>query len=148
MPATTIARTDAGLASVLRISVMRLRRRLVAQRDPGNDLSIGSMSVLGALFAHGEMTVGELATRERVQPPSMTRAVNALAEGGYVERRPSQTDRRQVRVALTDLGLATVKTDRARRDEWLARSIASLTPDERAVLRQAAPVLDKLASLE
>ena len=68
-----IARTDAGLASVLRISVMRLRRRLTNERHPENDLSLGSMAVLGALYANGELTLGELATRERVQPPSMTR---------------------------------------------------------------------------
>ena len=38
------ARTDAGLASELRMSVMRLRRRLAAERDPGNALSIASMA--------------------------------------------------------------------------------------------------------
>lgn len=145
MPSTT-ARTDAGLASVLRFAVMRLRRRLAVERDPANDLSMGAMAVLGALYTHGETTVGELAARERVQPPSMTRTVNALVEGGYVERRPGEADRRQVHVAITPLGAETVKADRARRDEWLARRLAALTPDERAVLRQAAPILEKIAT--
>ena len=79
-----VARTDAGLASELRMSVMRLRRRLASERDPQNDLSIPVMAVLGALFRHGELTVGELAALERVQPPTMTRKVNFLEEGGYV----------------------------------------------------------------
>ena len=43
-----VARTDAGLASELRMSVMRLRRRLANERDPDNDLSIAIMAVLGA----------------------------------------------------------------------------------------------------
>lgn len=146
MPTHAIARTDAGLASVLRLAVMRLRRRLVAERDPANDLSLGAMSVLGGLLVHGEATLGELAARERVQPPSITRTVNALAEGGYVERRPGDVDRRQVHVAITPLGAETVKADRRRRDVWLARRLAALTPDERAVLRQAAPILEKIAT--
>ena len=70
-----VARTDAGLASELRMSVMRLRRRLANERDPGNDLSIAIMAVLGSLYRHGDLTVGELAGLERVQPPTMTRKV-------------------------------------------------------------------------
>lgn len=141
-----VSRTDAGLASTLRVSVMRLRRRLVAERDPRNELSIGQMAVLGALVLNDEATVGELAARERVQPPSMTRTVNCLADGGYVERRTSEADRRQVIVALTEKGRATVKADRARRDAWLAQRLAALTPDERAVLREAAPILEKISN--
>lgn len=146
MGSLTATRTDASLASGLRISVMRLRRRLAAERDPANHLSMGAMAVLGALTVNGELTVGELATHERVQPPSMTRTVGWLVDGGYVERRGSETDRRQVIVAITDKGRATVKADRARRDEWLAQQLAALTTDERAVLRRAAPILEKIAN--
>ena len=32
--------------------------------------------------------------------------------------------------------------DRRRRDAWLAQRLRELTPDERAVLREAAPILD------
>ena len=143
---TVASRSDAGLASTLRLSVMRLRRRLVAERDPSNDLSFGQMAVLGVLGGAGELTVGELAAQERVQPPSMTRTVGCLVDGGFVERRSSDADRRQVIVALTDKGRATVKADRARRDEWLAQRLANLTSDERAVLRKAAPILEKISN--
>jgi DNA-binding MarR family transcriptional regulator len=139
------ARTDAGLAAELRLSVMRLRRRLANERHPDNELSLGAMAVLGCLHRHGELSVGELAAHERVQPPSMTRTVNCLEEGGYVARRPHDTDRRQVVVVLSDLGRETLLSDRARRDAWLARKLADLTADERAVLRRAAPILDRLS---
>ncbi|WP_091125847.1 MarR family winged helix-turn-helix transcriptional regulator [Nocardioides terrae] len=143
---TTVSSTAAGMASQLRVSVMRLHRRLVAERDPRNELSIGQMGVLGALSIADEATLGALAARERVQPPSMTRTVNCLADGGYVERRPSETDRRQVIVAITDKGRVTVKADRARRDAWLAQQLAALTAAERAVLRDAAPILEKISN--
>lgn len=147
MPTTaSTVRSDAGLASELRLAVMRLRRRLAVERHPGNELSLGAMAVLGALYrSGGELTVGELAAYERVQPPSMTRTVTFLVDGGYAERRPHPTDGRQVLVALTATGRQTVLADRARRDAWLNRRLSALSTDERAVLRKAAPILQRLA---
>lgn len=143
---TADLRTDAGLASELRAGVMRLRRRLVSERHPDNDLSIPQMVVLGLLVRMGDQTVGDLARAERVQPPSMTRTVNCLEGDGYVARRPHETDGRQVVVSLTDPGTQTLLADRRRRDAWLARRLAELTPHERAVLREAAPILERLSS--
>ncbi len=140
-----VARSNAGLAAELRISVMRLRRRLANERHPDNELSLGAMAVLGCLYRNGELTVGELAGHERVQPPSMTRTVNCLEEGGYVTRRPHDTDGRQVVVALSARGKDVVLADRARRDAWLAQGLMDLTAEERAVLRKAAPILEQLA---
>ena len=142
---TADLRTDAGLASELRAGVMRLRRRLATERHPDNDLSIGQMVVLGLLQRRGDQSVGELARAERVQPPSMTRTVNCLEEGGYVVRRKHESDGRQVVVALSEQGKETLANDRRRRDAWLAQRLRELTPDERSVLRQAAPIIERLA---
>ena len=142
----TAVRTDAGLASELRMAVMRLRRRLASERHPDNELSLGQMAVLGCLYRHGgAMTVGELAAAERVQPPSMTRTVNCLEELGDVVRRPHETDGRLVVVHLSDEGRARVLADRDRRDAWLSQRLRDLTAEERAVLRKAAPILADLA---
>ncbi len=140
-----VARTDSGLASELRVSVMRLRRRLVAERHPDNELSMSQMAVLGQLFRNGDQCVGDLASAEGVQPPSMTRTVKTLEAGGYVSRRPHDTDGRQVVISISEQGTATVRADRARRDAWLTRRLAELTPEQRGVLRQAAPILDSLS---
>jgi DNA-binding MarR family transcriptional regulator len=140
-----LTRTDAGLASALRVSLARLTRRLRSERDPENELSIGQLSVLGALYRHGECSIGELAVQERVQPPSMTRTVNCLEEAGYVVRRKHDTDGRQVVITLADKGTRTLEADRRRRDAWLAQRLRELTPEERSVLRQAAPILERLA---
>ena len=143
-----VARTDPGLASELRMSVMRLRRRLAGERHPDNELSLNAMAVLAGLHRFGDLSVGELAARERVQPPSMTRTVTCLETDGYVRRRPHETDGRQVVVVLTDLGRRTLLADRRRRDEWLARRLRDLSPEERDLLRQAAPILQRLADAE
>ena len=133
-------------ASVQRTSVMRMRRRLANERHPDNDLSLGSMAVLGALYANDEMTLGALAGRERVQPPSMTRMVNFLEEGGYVVRRQGETDRRQVLVSITDEGRRTVRKDRLSRDAWLAQQLVDLDPDDLAALRTAATIMERIAT--
>ena len=140
-----VARTDAGLAAELRLGVMRLRRRLASERHPDNELSLNQMGVLGVLARRGAMTVGELAAAEKVQPPSMTRTVNCLEESGDVRKRPHESDGRQVVVELSDQGRDRVLADRARRDAWLAQRLRELTPDERAILRKAAPILASLA---
>jgi DNA-binding MarR family transcriptional regulator len=124
---------------------MRLRRRLANERDPENDLSASSMAVLGALAGDGESTLGALAARERVQPPSMTRTVNCLEADGYVVRRASETDRRRVLIGITAKGKQMLRADRKRRDAWLNRRLEELTATEREILRRAAPVLEKLA---
>jgi DNA-binding MarR family transcriptional regulator len=142
-----VTRTDTGLASALRVSVARLQRRLRSERDPDNELlPVGQLSVLGLLARWGDSTVGELAALERVQPPSMTRTVNCLADAGYVVRRKSESDGRQVVVALSEQGKVTLAGDRRRRDAWLAQRLRELTPDERSVLRQAAPLIERLAT--
>ena len=143
---TADLRTPTGLAAELRTAVMRLRRRLALERHPDNDLSINQMVVLGTLVRLGDQTVGDLARAERVQPPSMTRTVNCLETDGYVERRAHESDGRVVVVAITEAGRAAVLADRQRRDAWLAQQLGSLTPAERAVLREAAPILARLAA--
>ncbi|MFL6155101.1 MAG: MarR family winged helix-turn-helix transcriptional regulator [Marmoricola sp.] len=142
----TVARTDAGLASELRLSVARLARRLHSERDPANPLSVGAMSVLGVLIRNGESTIGQLAAHERVQPPSMTRRVNALVVSGHVVRRASESDGRLVLIDISDKGRETLYADRRQRDAFLARQLKAMTSDERELLRRVAPLIERLAT--
>ena len=142
--------SDAGLASELRISVTRLARRLRAERAAHglpvlSELSDTQMGALGTLVAHGAMTPGELAEHEKVQPPSMTRVIAVLEQHGLVARAAHATDKRQVMLTVTDEGRDLVHQSRRLRDAWLARRLRELTPDERAKLRAAAPILEKLS---
>src|SRR5215468_4364162 len=142
-------RSDAGLATALRISVSRLARRLRVERTvPGltePDLSETQLAALAALERHGAMTPGELAEHEKVQPPSMTRVIAALVDWQLVARAPHPTDRRQVMLTVTPAGRDLVQKMRRRKEAWLARRLAELTPEERATLRAAAPILEKLS---
>src|SRR5258708_1145412 len=143
-------RTDAGLATAMRISVSRLARRLrVEQRvgvgGPETALSDIQLAALAALERHQAMTPGELAEHEKVQPPSMTRVIAVLEERNLVVRSPHPTDGRQVILTVTEEGRAVVQRVRRRKDAWLARRLAELAAEERATLRAAVPILEKLS---
>src|SRR5689334_1316101 len=125
---------------------MRLSRRLRHQRVD-ETLSPTEMSVLGTLARCGSATPGELARKEHVQPPSMTRIVAMLEAKGLVRREPHPDDRRQVVVSRTEQAEAMLAESRTKRNAWLAQLAEGLSDDERAILRQAAPVLEKLAHL-
>src|SRR6201997_4384247 len=149
MMTTTGTRTDAGLATALRISVSRLARRLRAQRTASGMteavLSETQLAALSALEVHQARTPGELAEHEKVQPPSMTRVIAVLEERNLVQRAPHPTDRRQVILTVTPDGQALVNRVRRRREAWLAQRLQELTPEERAILQSAAPILEKLS---
>lgn len=140
----TDVRTDAALARSVRNSVLRLARRMRFERA-STDLSPSQLTVLGTLSRRGPSTVGELAAAEKVQPPSMTRTVNCLSDLGLVRREPRETDRRQVVVHLSQKAEEVLAEDRKRKDAWLATRLKDLTPEERRLLRQVAPILERLA---
>ncbi|HEY0472830.1 MAG TPA: MarR family transcriptional regulator [Kribbella sp.] len=143
---TQQVKSDVGLVSALRSSTLRLSRQIRRQRVEGHDLTANQLGVLGALGKHDAMTIGELAAHEQVKPPSMTRIVSNMEEAGLVVRRPHETDKRQIVVELTDAALELISANRRRRDEWLQMKLKNLTPEERDILRKAAPVLERLAA--
>ncbi len=135
---------ERSLASRLRLAVVRLNRRLRAQRA-SSDLSLTQISALSTLHKCGPMTPGQLATREGVQPPSMTRVIAALEELSYVVRSPHPTDGRQAIVTLTDAGNEYVLATITRREAWLDQRLAELSEEERQTLSEAAEIIDRMA---
>ncbi|MBA8815186.1 DNA-binding MarR family transcriptional regulator [Microbacterium halimionae] len=127
------------------MATFRLARRLRAQRAV-DTLSDGQYTVLAALKHFGAHTLGELAERERVTPPSMNRTVNCLADAGYIARTTDDTDRRKTNIDLTPTGRALVEETTRRRDAWLEGALANLTAEQREVVARAASILREVAS--
>lgn len=135
--------TEENLDSELRITIQRLARRLRSER--AGDISDGQFSVLCALAKEGALGLGDLSARERVTPPSMNRTVNSLVESGYATRTGSPDDGRKVLIDVTVDGQTIINETRRRRDAWFSRRLADLSPEARAALDAAAPVLRELA---
>ena len=143
---TTVARlassSSAALAHELRIATTRTTRRLRSVTT--RKITLTQLSALASIQAAGELTLGELAARERVQPPSMTRVIARLCEEGLVERKTHPSDGRQVLVSLTELGTTMLGAEAKAREAWLARKLSSLTKEERETLKSASSILVRL----
>ncbi|HEY0215056.1 MAG TPA: MarR family transcriptional regulator [Cellulomonas sp.] len=135
----------ATLAGELRVAISASARRIRSRRGAA-DLPDPQFNVLAILVREGPLTPGALADREHVQPPSMTRTVNALVALGFVAKSEHPTDGRLVVVSLTDAGVAEVRETRRRRDAWLSQQLTSLTPEERSTLAEAAQLLRRIAA--
>jgi DNA-binding MarR family transcriptional regulator len=145
-PLPTVAECrPATLAAELRVALMHASRRLRHERA-SDDITPGQYSVLALIDRHKAMTPRDIAAHEKVQPPSMTRTLAVLEELALVARDEHPTDRRQVRVSLTDEGRVAVKETRRRRDRWLAQRLGELEPEDRQTLAQAAKILARVSS--
>ena len=133
---------ETEMASRLRLAVTRLHRRLRQQSAGGLTQSQGS--ALASVDQLGSPTLGELASRESVQPPSMTRIVGALEELGLVTRVVDQADRRVARVTLTEVGRNVLARSRSLKNAFLAEQMHRLSVEERTELAKLTGLLERL----
>ncbi|WP_454697800.1 MarR family winged helix-turn-helix transcriptional regulator [Arthrobacter humicola] len=133
------------LAIDLRTAVMRTSRRLRVEAT-GDVITPGQYTVLAQLNGGGPQTLRELAEREHVQAPSMTRIVNGLTEQGFVTRNAHPLDGRQVQVGITPAGEAILAEAREQRTAWLAQRVAGLSDEDRRILSRAAHIMQQLSA--
>jgi DNA-binding MarR family transcriptional regulator len=125
--------------------VLRLARRVRSERSTDDDVTDGQRSVLFLLYSDGAQTLRSLSDHERVTPPSMNRTVNALEAAGLVTKETSEVDARKVTIELSSTGRKIVDETKRRRDAWFSARLAKLSPHERQILDEAAPILRGLA---
>ena len=128
------------LATRLRLAIARSARRL--RQEAGTDLSPSLTSALATIDRYGPLTPTELAARERVQRPTVTRISCRLEERGLVTRAPDPADGRSALITVTPAGQQLLAEIRTRKDAFLSERIEALTPQDRATLERAAALLE------
>ncbi|NKZ39881.1 MULTISPECIES: MarR family transcriptional regulator [Oleiagrimonas] len=121
----------------LLISMIRteLVRALEAElQTEGVDLRFTQFLALKRLALDGPMCAGELARAVDHDAGAMTRVIDQLETKGYVRRQPHEQDRRSMRIAVTDAGMATWRHIAKAHERTLERAQQELSPDERAQL--------------
>ena len=122
MPATMV-RTDSGLASELRIGVMRLGRRLRLERSD-DAMSLNQLAVMGTLERHGRMS-DRRARRAREGSAAVDDA-HGRVPGGVRSRRGGRRTRptaaRWWSSSPTSVGTRVI-ADRREREAWLAQRL-------------------------
>jgi DNA-binding MarR family transcriptional regulator len=125
----------------LNLRLGRLTRLLRRSAAPG-ELSPGAASALATLVRDGRVRQGDLAAREQVAPPTMSRIVASLELGGHLVREADPGDGRATLLVATPTGRELVTGLTSARVRLLDTALAGLDPGRRRGL------LDGLAALE
>ena len=131
-----------AVADRLRPTLLGIARELRRERIAG--VSPQQVALLVAIKHSPGVTVGQLASEERVSTAAMSKRVSRLERNGLVERTPSESDRRRIGLTLTEEGQRVLRRVRSRRTAWLASRLGSLSPDELGAIGAAAEPLARL----
>ncbi len=151
MPSSTVRASlepgiDLETIARLRLAINRIGRRMRVHGGVGPTSS--QVSALATVEKFGPLRIGDLACREGVAAPTMTRVVAALDQLGYLERKPDPDDRRSSQVGISTAGHDLLEALRRDRTAYLANRVAGLTDRQREQLVTALPVLEALAAEE
>jgi DNA-binding MarR family transcriptional regulator len=99
-------------------------------------------SALSVLVFAGPKTMSELAAIEQVQPPTMTRIVEALVQSGRVRRKTDAVDRRKLLIEATPTGVKLLHEGQLRRVRVLTEFLSALSDEECAIVESAVTLLE------
>ncbi len=129
-------RSDAGIDRVEHVrhvmrQVRRLSRMMHSRTKPlGVDATIAQLSVLRTLEEFGPMRASDLARETGLTASSITGQLDRLEAEGYVERRRSREDRREVTVHLTPPALSMLREAHERIEAEVAQLFSNLSDEE------------------
>jgi DNA-binding MarR family transcriptional regulator len=133
-------------AAAVRAAVSLFTRR--ARESKSGELSLPERTALSRLDRNGPDTTAALARWEEISPQAMGATVAALESKGYVERARDPSDGRRAILTVTAAGSEAALATRGQLTVRLAATLDEhFTSEEMAVLRRAAPLLERLSEL-
>lgn len=133
---------EVELAARLRLVIGRLHRRF-SRRAVGG-LTPSQLSVLVTVEQHGPLRLGDLATREVITPPTVTRLVSSLQDRSLVDRVTDPEDGRAALIEISQAGVTLLEEIRRERTAFIAQRLSSLEPEQRAQVADAVMLLEQL----
>jgi DNA-binding MarR family transcriptional regulator len=144
---TPIAADTVAIADALRPVLLRVGRELRREaRAVG--ISPEQVSLIVAIKYQPGIGIRDLATRERISAPALTKHIDRLERDGLVVRTPHPGDRRRIGLTLTEEGQRVLRRVRSRRTAWLATRLRGLDPDELSAVEAAIGPLSRLLKEE
>lgn len=121
-------------------ATMGLMRGEMRRRHQG-ELTMTQFPILRTLSKQPGVSLGDLAERLGLRPPTVSRLVDGLVERGWVARTQSAADRRLVALSLTEAGTEMMREGRRAGLLKLAERLAVLDDDEASRVVAAAGLL-------
>jgi DNA-binding MarR family transcriptional regulator len=132
--------SSADVAARLAMVIGRMNRRI---RSASDGLNYSSLSALATVSKAGSIRLADLAEREVVAAPSITRIVADLERRGLVTRRVNETDRRAFLIEATESGEQALAAARAKRAVLVTKLLQELSPAELHAVASALPALER-----
>jgi MarR family transcriptional regulator for hemolysin len=114
--------------------VARLLRTFADHEARRFGMTRAKWAVLARLDRFEGLKQTELAEMLDLQPISLTRLLDGLADNGLIERRPDPDDRRAKRLFLTPAARPLLERLAALGEDLMATALAGLAPSERDAL--------------
>ncbi|MFP5259030.1 MAG: MarR family winged helix-turn-helix transcriptional regulator [Acidobacteriota bacterium] len=130
------------MLDVMPLVMQDFRRTMRSQSAP--DLRVPELRSLAFLRHNPGSNLTDLAEYIGVSLPSMSKLVDTLTTRGFIERTPDVSDRRRVRLGLTEAGLAILAKAREAVKASFAAKLARLTPQEVATITASMALLSSL----
>ena len=135
------------LANRLRPVLLQLNRHLRREAH-AEGITGGQAALLAQIRHHPGLGARELAAREGISAPSMTRYLDRLERADLIVRMRSPEDARRIRLALTPKGVRVLRSVRRRRTAWLAERLQDLSVAEQLLVAAAIEPLGRLLADE
>lgn len=114
--------------------VQRLMRKRFEARASGLGLSSAQWRLLVRVAKDAGVAQARLAELLEIEPISVSRLVDRMEEGGWIERRPDATDRRVRMIFPTAKASAAYTEVKSLAGEVYEESLAGVPPEDRRVL--------------
>ena len=123
---------DLGLMGIVMHRVMQMAK----SRYQEFDLNWSQASILFTLHDHSSMSQKALASQFNMSPPAITSAIQKLERGGYIKRRPDESDQRVMRLELTEKGTSCIQAVRDVTEEIRELVFRGMTQEEIMLFRR------------
>jgi DNA-binding MarR family transcriptional regulator len=137
--------TARGLAKQLGLRIIRITQFLTRQMQQ-EVLTPSQAAVLTLLQDGRAWRLSDLASATGVRPPSMTELISRMERQGWLSKMDTAHDRRGVAVTITEVGRTLLQALNRRQIDLIAGRLALLSDEEKRMIEQALPVLDRLFS--
>ncbi len=110
-------------------------KQLVSARAEPHNLSSLQFWVLVSLEQQPNLSLGELAERQRLEMPNASRVVASLIKRRLIKLKRDPVDRRRAQLELTQSGVALARKLQRAADEVRGAVVAGMSPEEVETLR-------------
>lgn len=110
-----------------------------------SDLTGPQLSILERLIESGPMRISQLAADEGIRMPTASNTLHQLEQRNLIHRVRDESDRRGVRVEMTDKGIKEYERVSDERVKYVAEMIGTLDSELLPLLQQASRILGPLA---